>query len=100
VIRKTEELSRARVWTTELIWTIFSTREQARPVVCQKCDDRVSMGRANESRSGGMADALDSKSSDRKVVWVQVPPSVLLKVFSTPSGRLFQGFFFGRTGYF
>jgi hypothetical protein len=25
-----------------------------------------------------LADALDSKSSDRKVVWVQVPPSVLL----------------------
>ncbi len=25
-----------------------------------------------------MADALDSKSSDRKVVWVQVPPPVLL----------------------
>jgi hypothetical protein len=28
-------------------------------------------------RSGGMADALDSKSSSRKAVWVQVPPSVL-----------------------
>ena len=26
-----------------------------------------------------MADALDSKSSDRKVVRVQVPPPVLLK---------------------
>ena len=25
-------------------------------------------------RRGGMADALDSKSSDRKIVWVQVPP--------------------------
>ena len=25
-----------------------------------------------------MADALDSKSSGRKVVWVQVPPPVLL----------------------
>jgi hypothetical protein len=24
-----------------------------------------------------MADALDSKSSNRKVVWVQVPPPVL-----------------------
>ncbi len=30
------------------------------------------------SRSGGMADALDSKSSARKGVWVQVPPSVFL----------------------
>jgi hypothetical protein len=28
-------------------------------------------------RSGGMADALDSKSSNRKIVWVQVPPPVL-----------------------
>ncbi len=28
-------------------------------------------------RSGGMADALDSKSSTRKGVWVQVPPSVV-----------------------
>ena len=27
-----------------------------------------------KSRRGGMADALDSKSSDRKIVWVQVPP--------------------------
>ena len=25
-----------------------------------------------------MADALDSKSSDRKIVWVQVPPPALL----------------------
>ena len=33
----------------------------------------------SSSRSGGMADALDSKSSDRKIVWVQVPPPVLLK---------------------
>src|SRR5439155_6212917 len=29
-------------------------------------------------RRGGMADALDSKSSDRKIVWVQVPPPALL----------------------
>ena len=28
-------------------------------------------------RSGGMADALDSKSSVRKGVWVRLPPSVL-----------------------
>jgi hypothetical protein len=28
-----------------------------------------------------MADALDSKSSDRKVVGVQVPPPVLLVLF-------------------
>ena len=27
-----------------------------------------------------MADALDSKSSDRKVVWVRLPPSVLQKI--------------------
>ncbi len=30
-----------------------------------------------------MADALDSKSSDRKVVWVQVPPPV----YVSRSGR-------------
>ncbi len=30
-----------------------------------------------QSRSGGMADALDSKSSNRKVVGVQVPAPVL-----------------------
>jgi len=36
-----------------------------------------------------MADALDSKSSDRKVVWVQVPPSVLFQgVFRTISSRI------------
>src|SRR5207249_8464711 len=29
-------------------------------------------------RRGGMADALDSKSSDRKIVWVQVPPPASL----------------------
>src|SRR5216684_5449826 len=28
-------------------------------------------------RRGGMADALDSKSSDRKIVWVQPPPPAL-----------------------
>ena len=27
-----------------------------------------------------MADALDSKSSDRKIVWVQVPPPVLTRL--------------------
>lgn len=32
-----------------------------------------------------MADALDSKSSDRKVVWVQVPPPVLLSAQSFTS---------------
>ena len=32
------------------------------------------------SRSGGMADALDSKSSEVTLVWVRVPPSVLVKV--------------------
>jgi hypothetical protein len=31
-----------------------------------------------KSQSGGMADALDSKSSTRKGVWVQVPPLVLM----------------------
>jgi hypothetical protein len=30
-----------------------------------------------KSRSGGMADALDSKSGIRKGVWVRVPPSAL-----------------------
>ncbi len=40
-------------------------------------------------QSGGMADALDSKSSARKGVWVQVPPLVpfiricLLLLFGT-----------------
>src|SRR5689334_5866549 len=29
-----------------------------------------------KGRSGGMADAADSKSATRKGVWVQVPPSV------------------------
>src|SRR5579864_6384083 len=35
---------------------------------------------AKGSRSGGMADAPDSKSGHRKVVWVQVPPSALYSV--------------------
>ena len=38
---------------------------------------RVDDIRKTQSRSGGMADALDSKSSTRKGVWVQVPPPVL-----------------------
>jgi hypothetical protein len=33
--------------------------------------------REKTSRSGGMADALDSKSSVRKGVWVRLPPSVV-----------------------
>ncbi len=36
-----------------------------------------------------MADALDSKSSDRKIVWVQVPP---------PAGFLGVGWDFTKTG--
>lgn len=36
------------------------------------------------SRSGGMADAPDSKSGPRKRVWVQVPPSVFR--WPRPSG--------------
>jgi hypothetical protein len=35
-----------------------------------------------------MADALDSKSSDRKVVGVQVPPPVLLVLFLDVSGAI------------
>jgi hypothetical protein len=35
-----------------------------------------------------MADALDSKSSDRKIVWVQVPPPALM---ARPSGNCKQG---------
>src|SRR5438094_10662535 len=33
---------------------------------------------ADKRRSGGMADAPDSKSGPRKWVWVQVPPSAIL----------------------
>jgi len=40
-----------------------------------------------------MADALDSKSSDRKIVWVQVPPpanSLRIRDFTkTGEGRIF-----------
>ncbi|MEY2611655.1 MAG: ribosomal protein [Planctomycetota bacterium] len=43
------------------------------------------MKRASKAReicqSGGMADALDSKSSVRKDVWVRLPPLVLKTVF-------------------
>ena len=44
------------------------------------------MGRGNR-RSGGMADALDSKSSARKGVWVQVPPSVVQPAASIAAAR-------------
>src|SRR5438093_6743186 len=38
-------------------------------------------------RSGGMADALDSKSGPRKWVWVQVPPSaVKIDIVTKPIG--------------
>ena len=37
----------------------------------------ISGRRASSSRSGGMADAADSKSVARKGVWVQVPPPAL-----------------------
>src|SRR5262249_39102672 len=40
------------------------------------------------SRSGGMADALDSKSSARKGVWVQVPPSVVAGLGPKTTGTL------------
>lgn len=33
----------------------------------------------NECWSGGMADALDSKSSDRKVMRVQLPPPAVFQ---------------------
>jgi len=39
--------------------------------------------RAGDCRSGGMADALDSKSSVRKDVWVQVPPPAFLSLSSS-----------------
>jgi hypothetical protein len=40
-----------------------------------------------------LADALDSKSSDRKVVWVQVPPPVLKEC-----GPFGTAFFMRRVG--
>ena len=39
-------------------------------------------------RSGGMADATDSKSVGSDTVWVQVPPSAPVK--RRPCGRLFS----------
>ena len=36
------------------------------------------MEQSSSGRSGGMADAADSKSVARKGVWVQVPPPALL----------------------
>ncbi len=41
-------------------------------------------------QSGGMADALDSKSSVRKDVWVRLPPLVLIKVFLSFLKEFFQ----------
>lgn len=39
--------------------------------------------RFERGQSGGMADALDSKSSVRKGVWVRVPPSVFHVTYSS-----------------
>jgi hypothetical protein len=39
-------------------------------------------------RRGGMADALDSKSSGRKAVWVQVPPPAIDSMFDVRSWAL------------
>jgi hypothetical protein len=53
----------------------------ARPILIQEEKREISAESQSEfgiSRSGGMADALDSKSSIRKNVWVQVPPPVLV----------------------
>src|ERR1700749_1638919 len=52
----------------------FSFRLTARPLL-----QMILRGVINSlsSRSGGMADATDSKSVVRKGVWVQVPPPVL-----------------------
>lgn len=46
---------------------------------------------AAQGRSGGMADALDSKSSVRKGVWVRVPPSVLFLSSSAADSPLAPG---------
>ena len=51
-------------------------------------------------RSGGMADAPDSKSGPRKGVWVQVPPSVVTvsgsgSVSGGPPGDIAGGMDFG-----
>ena len=53
----------------------------------QLSDDIIQYPRCvKDCRSGGMADALDSKSSGLRAVWVQLPPPVLrffgLGVFS------------------
>lgn len=41
----------------------------------------------DKGRSGGMADAPDSKSGSRKGVWVQVPPSARIARRDSPSKR-------------
>ena len=56
---------------------LFSRRRRVRRL---GVDSRWALDDAESrqaSRSGGMADAPDSKSGPRKGVWVQVPPSVL-----------------------
>lgn len=57
-------------------------------------------GISRPRRSGGMADALDSKSSCRKTVWVQVPPPVLHKALPHKDLRqrlnAFRGLHFHR----
>jgi hypothetical protein len=45
-----------------------------------------------------MADALDSKSSTRKSVWVQVPPPVLLLFVRADRVAVFRVALHGSTG--
>jgi hypothetical protein len=61
--------------------------ERPNPIRVWGLDNRGSLNHISRAfacpvkgRSGGMADALDSKSSDRKIVWVQVPPPVLTRL--------------------
>ena len=61
-----------------------ATGSAANTTACQNTTNRIQFGLAptterTPSRSGGMADALDSKSSELRLVRVQLPPPVLLK---------------------
>ena len=64
------------------------------PAPTEGVDSRSALDDAESysaSRSGGMADAPDSKSGPRKRVWVQVPPSVLRRPRSAPVDNRVDG---------
>lgn len=67
-------------FTGDLAWreSVERAWQPADRCVRETNERRVNPSTHTHAGVAELADALDSKSSDRKVVWVQVPPPVLL----------------------